>query len=275
MLWVAGILLFIIIAFIIWFSIPYSPLKSDFSKRRDNMLSAQQSSGQVFTMEDISALPSPLQNYFIKCGYIGKPKMQNIKMIHNDVDFILDSKKLKIKCSQFNVGEKPERIALINAKLLGIPFEGLDSYQNGVGSMKGMFAKSIVVFNQTGKEMNQSSLVNCLAESLLVPSITLKDFMKWEAIDKNHVKGTITYYGLSASGIFTFDSNGFFTNFITDDRVYVDTNGNAKKIKWSAICGDYREVSGVMQPKILKGIWHMPECDLVYFNGHDTLIEYN
>jgi hypothetical protein len=275
MLWAVGILAFISVALVVWFSIPYSPTKSEFSQRSDNMFSGQQASKQVFTMEDISALPAPLQKYFIQCGYIGKPEMLNIKINHNDVDFILNSKELKITCIQFNSGEKPERIALIDTRLYGIPFEGLDSYQNGAGSMKGMIAKSIVLFNQTGKDMNQSSLVNCLAESLMVPSIALKDIMKWEAIDENRVKGIITYYGLSVNGIFTFDNNGFLTNFTTDDRIYVDTNGNAKHIKWSAICGDYREVGGIMQPKTLKAIWHLPEGDLVYFDGHDTVIEYN
>jgi hypothetical protein len=120
--------------------------------------------------------------------------MLSIKINHNDVNFILNSKTLKIKCIQFNSGVKPERIALIDTNLYGIPFEGLDSYQDGVGSMKGMIAKSIVFFYQTGKDMNQSSLVNCLAEGLMVT---------------------------------------------------------------------------------LKAIWHLPEGDLVYFDGHNTVIEYN
>lgn len=115
--------------------------------------------------------------------------MFNLKINHNDVDFILNSKALKISCIQYNSGEKPERIALIDTSLHGIPFEGLDAYQNGVGSMKGMIAKSVVLFNQTGEAMNQSSLVNCLAESLMVPSIALQDFIKWETVDENQVKG--------------------------------------------------------------------------------------
>lgn len=275
MYWVIRILLFIVLGIVIWFAIPFSPMKSEFSQRKDNQISKQQPSGQVFTMEDIAGLPTPLQKYFTNCGYIGKPKMFNIKISHNDVDFILNSKSLKIKCIQYNSGEKPERIALIDTSLYGIPFEGLDAYQNGIGSMKGMIAKSIVLFNQTGEAMDQSSLVNCLAESLMVPSIALQDFMKWESVDENRVKGTISYYGLSVSGIFTFDDNGYLTDFTTDDRIYVDTNGNSRQVQWSAICGDYREVNGTMQPKSLKAIWHLPEGDLIYFDGHDTVIEYN
>ncbi|MDD2190899.1 MAG: hypothetical protein PHV71_08455 [Eubacteriales bacterium] len=273
--WAIGILVFIVLGIVVWFSIPFSPMKSEFSQLKDNQISERQPSGQVFTIEDIAELPAPLQKYFESCGYINKPKMFNIKINHNDVDFILNDKALKITCVQFNSGEMPDRIALIDTSLYGVPFEGLDVYQNGSGSMKGMLAKSIVLFNQTGDEMNQSSLVNCLAESLLVPSIALQDFIVWEEVDESSVKGTISYYGVSVSGTFTFDENGYLTTFTTDDRIYVDTNGNAQQVQWSAICGDYREVNGIMQPKTLKAIWHLSEGDLVYFDGHETVIEYN
>lgn len=275
MSWAIGISAFIVIGIILWFSIPYSPMKSEFLQLKSSQNSGAHPSDQVFTMEDIAGLPAPLQKYFVNCGYIGKPKMFNIKINHNDVDFILNSRALTIKCTQYNSGEKPERIALIDTSLYGIPFEGLDAYQNGNGSMKGMIAKSIVLFNQTGEAMNQSSLVNCLAESLMVPSLALQEFFVWEAVDESHVKGTLSFYGLSVSGIFSFDENGYLTTVTTDDRLYVDTDGNEKSVKWSAVCGDYREVEGIMQPKTLKAIWHLPEGDLVYFDGHDTVIEYN
>ena len=275
MYWVVGILALVILGIVVWFLIPYSPMKSEFSQRKNNQNLGMQPSSQVFTIEDIIGLPVPLQKYFMNCGYIGKPKMFNIKINHNDVDFILNSKALKIKCLQYNSGEKPERIALIDTSLFIIPFQGLDAYQNGVGSMKGMIAKSVVLFNQTSEAMNQSSLVNCLAECLMVPNIALKNFIKWETVNENQVKGTISYYGLSVSGIFTFDSNGYLTTFTTEDRVYVDTDGNVEHVKWSAICGDYRKVNGIMQPKTLKAIWHLPKGELLYFDGHDTVVEYN
>lgn len=274
MYWVLRIFALMILGAFVWFSIPYSPMKSEFSLKK-YPFAKEQPTGQFFMMEDIAGLPVPLQNYFVNCGYIGKPKMSNMKIQHHDVDFILNSKALKIKCTQYNSGEVPDRIALIDTSLYGIPFEGLDTYQNGAGSMKGMIAKSVVLFNQTGEAMNQSSLVNCLAESLMIPSIALKDFIQWETVDENQVKGTISYYDLSVSGIFTFDIDGYLTSFTTNDRLFVDTDGTVNNIQWSAICGDYREIDGVMQPRTLKAIWHMPEGDLVYFDGHDTVIEYN
>lgn len=277
MYWVLGIVLFLILVVLIWFSIPYSPVKSEFEQLKSKQNLSLKVQNQVFTKEDIAELPKPLQRYFESCGFIGKPKMSNMKILHNDVDFILSSSmpKLKIKSMQYNSAEKPERIALIDTRLYGIPFEGIDAYQEGIGSMKGVIAKSITLFNQKGEAMNKSSLVNCLAESLLMPNIALQKFMSWEYIDENHVRGTISYYGISASGIFTFDENGLLERFTTGDRLYVDTGGNVKQFKWSAICGDYREINGIKQPKSLQAVWHLPEGDLVYFDGHDTVVQYN
>ncbi len=277
MYWIIGILIFLILGILIWFSIPYSPMKAEFAQLHSQQNSGMQIQKQVFKQEDIADLPTPLQRYFEICGFIGQPKMSNMKISHNDVDFILSSSmpKLKIKCTQFNSAEKPERVAQIDTHLYGIPFEGIDAYQAGVGSMKGVIAKGVTLFNQTGAAMNKSSLVNCLAESLFMPNLALQEFMSWESIDENHVKGTIAYYGLTASGIFTFDEKGFLETFTTDDRLYVDTDGNVKQVKWSAICGDYREVNGIKQPKSLQAVWHLEAGDLVYFDGHDTSIQYN
>jgi hypothetical protein len=277
MFWLSGFLLIIITGVVVWFLIPFSPMKVEFTRLKDKIYSGMKPINKTFTQDDIKGLPIPLQRYFIVCGFIGKQKMINIRMIHKDVDFIFSSKMpvLKIDCTQINSAEIPERVALIDTRLYGIPFQGIDAYVNGVGSMKGVIAKGITLFNQTGDAMNQSSLVNCLAESLLIPSIVLQDYIHWEAIDENSVIGTISFYGLSVSGIFHFDSKGFMDTFTTDDRRYVQPDGTVKNVKWSAVCADYREVGGFQQPKSVKAIWHMPEGDLVYFDSRETAIEYN
>lgn len=68
------------------------------------------------------------------------------------MDFVMSDKKtIKFDYKQYNLVERPERFALISSSLSGIPFEGLDSYENGKGSMKGMLAKVIPLFDQRGE----------------------------------------------------------------------------------------------------------------------------
>jgi hypothetical protein len=275
MFWILSVVVLFILSLVIWFNIPYSPIKSKFRKLTSSQITTMETQKEVFTKEDIAKLPSPVQKYFQYCGYIGTPKMSNMRASYSDVDFVKSGKNLKIKYTHYNFVDKPERLALIDTSMFGIPFEGIDAYQNGVGSMNGVFAKAITLFNEKGEAMNKSGLADCLAESFLMPNLILQDFITWEEIDETHVKATITYYGISVSGIFVFDEYGAMTSFTTDDREYNDGNGNIQKAKWSAVCGDYKDMNGIMYPTTLKGVWHLETGDFVYFDANDMVIKYN
>jgi len=138
--------------------------------------------------------------------------------------------------------------------------------------MKGTIAKTITLFDQRGKSMDKASLVTILAECLAIPTIALQDYIEWEEIDTTHVKATISYYGISASGIFTFDENGLMLAFKTKDRLATNMDGSTREAEWSAIISDYQIVNGLRQPKILQSIWHYPEGDNIYFNENKSSV---
>lgn len=275
MLWVLGVIIVMVLGILIWFNISYSPIKSEFTKLISYQLTKVKMQNETFTAEDILKLPSPVQKYFHYCGYIGTIKMSNMKVYFKDVDFMQATKKLKIEYTLYNFVVEPIRIALIDTSMLGIPFEGIDSYQNGVGCMKGKIAKLITLFNEKGEAMNKACLVTYLSECLLMPNLALQDFINWQNIDETHVKATITYYGITVSGIFKFDDNGGMISFITEDREYNDGNGNIQKVKWSAVCTDYKDMNGIKYPTALKAVWHLKTGDLVYFDGRDIEIKYD
>lgn len=265
------ILLTIIVSLVIFFKISYSKTRTEFNEIVEQKISLIQQTSDVFTEEDIKELPVPVQKYFKQCGYIGKVKMHYIKAEFQNVDFKMSPEKtIKIDYTQYNFVNKPERFAFINSSLYGIPFEGLDSYNNGVGSMKGCIAKVITLFDQRGSEMDKASLVTFLAESLMVPSVALQDYIVWEEIDETHAKATINYYGISASGIFSFDENGMWKSFITNDRVAAAMDGTKREAEWSAIIDEYQEKDGILQPKVVQSIWHYPEGDDIYFNKNKS-----
>lgn len=275
MLSILGVIIVTVLGILIWFNITYSPIKSEFRKLVSHQLTKAKIQDENFTIEDISKLPSQVQKYLHYCGYIGKSKMSNMKLYFKDVDFVQASKKLKIKYTLYSFVGEPIRIALIDTSMFGIPFEGIDSYQNGVGCMKGEIAKLITLFDENGEAMNKACLATYLSECFLMPHIALQEFIDWQSIDETHVKATITYYGISVSGIFEFDDKGRMISFTTEDREYNDGNGNIQKVKWSAICEDYKDMNGIKYPTALKAIWHLNTGDLVYFDGRDIEIKYD
>jgi len=277
MLIALGVVLTIVAALIVFFNLPYSPMKSDFVKDLQSLSGAQEAVGQdVFTEEDISSLPAPVARYFRHCGFIGKPKMSYMRAVFNNVNFLQgkNGPVLKIDYTQYNFTKKPDRIALIESSMFGIPFDGYDSYIDGTGGMKGVVAKLVTIFDQKGSEMDKAALVTYLAECFLIPNVALQDFIIWEEIDDTHAKATITYYGISASGEFAFNELGEMVSFTTEDRAMYNTDGSIEYIKWSAICGDYTDQNGYLLPTTLQGVWHYDDGDKMYFDGRNARIEY-
>lgn len=276
---VLGMLLVIIGALVIWFNIPYSPVKKQFQNDITALFAENQLSvdNRLFTEKDFSHLPTAIQRYIENCGYIGTQKMSYLKMEYHNVNFSQgkDRPALTIDYTQYNFINEPCRMALIDSSMFCIPFEGYDYYQNGTGGMKGVIAKAITLFDQTGADMDKACLATFLAESLFAPTILLQDYIIFEEISDFEVKATISYKRQTASGIFTFNEQYEMISFTTNDRAVAGTDGSMEYVPWSAICNDYQLSSnGIKYPTKFQAVWNYPEGDFVYFDGVISEVSY-
>lgn len=271
-----GVVVGIVLLAIVFFALPYSKTRREFSKATGVLIGDAGKGDGLFTLEDIALLPLPVQRYFIHCRYIGKPKMAHMKATFRDVDFSLGRGKptIKIEYVQHNGVAMPQRLAYIDSSLYGIPFEGLDSFLKGVGSMKGVLAKLFNLFDERGEDMDRACLATFLAEALIVPSAALMPYMQWESIDDTHAKATIGAYGLTCSGIFTFSETGEMLSFSTDDRMATGMDGKKEKVRWTAILDDYQLQGDLLLPSTLQAVWNYPEGDYLYFDGKAVAIEH-
>ena len=275
---VVAAILVVILAMQIWFRIPFSPLKNDFEKAVERLAGESSKAEGVFTEEDFAGMPVALQKYVESCGYIGKPKINCLVMEYHDVAFKqgVDGPDLKIDYVQYDFVNEPARIAFIDSQLFGIPFQGYDYYMNGTGGMKGVIAKGITIFDTRGEEMDKACLVTYLSESLFAPSIILDDRIVWEEISAHEVRGTITYGGQTADGVFTFNDDYEYVSFTTTDRAVSNNDGTMEYIPWSAECGEYKVAdNGIKYPSRFRAVWHYPDSDLVYFDGEISSIRYD
>lgn len=276
-MWVFVLVTAIILLIVVYFRVPFSPVKSDFEKAVSTQMPDTKTSEELFTTEEIENLPLPVKRYFETCGYIGTPKMGYMKAVHKDVDFLLSADKpyTKIDYTQYTFASEPARLAFIDTSMFGIPFQGIDSYVDGKGGMKGVIAKSFTLFNETGSEMNTSCLLNALSECLIVPSIALQDYISWESIDETHATATISYYGISGSGTFTFAENGELLSFATNERWAVETSGAKTRVPWSILFSDYEKKDGIRLPTRIKTVWHYENGGSVYFDSENLTIEFH
>jgi len=255
-----------------------TPMKKMYLSEVQTELNKSIVSHEVFKEEDIATLPAPVQRYFRYCGYIGKEKVANAKLVWDDVNFKMSPDKpwVKIKYEQYNFVSEPARLAYIySTKFSIVPFEGRDKYLNGQGNMLGKLLKKVTLFDVKGAEINVSAAVTYLSESLVVPACALQPYIRWEAIDPNHAKASFEYEGVKAEGIFTFDDKGELTKFETDERYMDNGKGTSEKHKWTVEASNYIEKGGIKLPSRLKATWNLPDGDYEYFNGTLKDIVYN
>ena len=272
--WIAAVAAVVVLAggIMLWFWIPFSPVKRRFRKDVSALLEESRGTAknEIFTQEDFSHLPAAIRRYLEHCGYIGTPKMSFLKMCYHDVAFWQERNgpALRIDYLQYNFVKNPCRMALIDSRLFGIPFEGYDYYQNGRGGMKGVIAKAITLFDQKGPKMDQACLATFLAESLFAPSILLQDYISFEETGDYEVRAVIRYGGQTAGGIFTFNEACEMISFTTNDRAVTKKDGSMEYIPWSAVCGEYRlSENGIRYPSKFQAVWNGSDGDFVYFDG--------
>jgi hypothetical protein len=191
-------------------------------------------------------------------------------MEYKDVDFGMGVNKprLKIDYTHVDFVDSPDRLAFIDSKMFGIPFQGYDYYMNGKGGMKGVLAKLITLFDQTGPAMDKASLITYLAEAFFLPETLLKDFITFKQIDEHAVEAIITNKGVTATGIFHFNDDYEMTSFTTNDRGQISPDGTIEYTPWEAQCENYKEYSdGIKRPTVFRAVWKNKNGDFVYFDG--------
>lgn len=268
-MWVAiGVIGLIISIMVIYFNVPYSGLKGSFK----NYLTQSEKNTDADKIADkytFDDLPQCMQKFYKLTGLMAKAGSKHVSFDFKDADFVNTEMKktLKIDYSEHIFAEVPARFAFIDSSLFGIPFQGLDSFIEGKGGMKGVIAKNFTLFDQRGKEMDKAALVTWLSEIIFMPSELLSGQIEMKELDKNSVFVSIKYDNITAEGIYKFKDNGELLEFTTNDRAMIYTDGRVEYKKWSAIFEEYTKKGELLLPDRLKAMWHLDDSDLVYFNG--------
>lgn len=275
---VVGALMILAGMLLVWFHIPYSPLKSKFTKDVTALQArSTPTASKLFDEKDFEHLPDAIRKYLKNSGYIGTPKMKSMSIQFQDVQFKQgkNGPSLIVDYTQYNFAEGADRLALIESSLFGIPFQGDDYYAGGQGGMQGVVGKAITLFHQTGEEMDRAALVTFLSESLFMPSVILQDGMNFEEISPYEVKATFSANQQTVSGVFKFNEAYEMVSFTTNNRAFSGTDGTLNHIPWSII-GDAYEYNdlGIKLPTVVQAVWHFEDEDFIYFDGKITELNY-
>jgi len=231
--------------------------------------------GQIIQEADLEGLPPAVQKWLEHSQVIGKERITSARSTQKAV---MRMKKenpwMPLEAEQHFTVDKPGYIW--KAKVKAAPFITLaarDKYDDGQGNMLIKFMALKTVADARGKEMDQGSMVRFLAETVWIPTAALSNYITWEGIDANSAKATMSYGGVTASGVFNFNDRGEVIDFVAPR--YGDFDGQYSMETWKILLENYKEFDGVRVPAKGEVIWKLKTGDFKWYQFEVLDIEYN
>jgi len=230
---------------------------------------------EIVTKADLAGLPQCVQRWLERSQVIGKERANTVRLKQRGVMRLKEDQPwMPVEAEQYFTVDEPGFIWKARVRMNPlIYFAGKDKYDQGKGEMNIKVLSLIPVVNARGNEMDQGALLRYLAEMVWFPSAALNSYLKWEEIDANSARVTMSYQGVTDSGIYTFDDNGDIVSFFA--RRYREENGRYILTDWGGVTKGYNEFNGVRISSQTDVIWKLETGDFTWFQCEITDIEYN
>jgi hypothetical protein len=232
-----------------------------------------------FDAHELEGLPAPVQRYFRLALKDGQAMVQTAHVLHT---------------GNFNMSEtdqdawKPfnsdQRVVTNrpgfdwNAEITmfpGLPVRVHDAYIAGEGVLHAAVFGLLSVANlQGGGEIARGELMRYLAEAVWYPTALLpSQGVRWEAVDANSARASLTDAAISVSLVFGFNENGLITT------VHADARGRTvgKRVElapWEGRFWNFAQREGMTVPLDGEVSWVLPTGRKPYWRGTSTAITY-
>ena len=221
--------------------------------------------------------PRPIQNYIKQSGWINQPLMEGMNILFEDVQFKLGPGKptMKMNYKITESARSPRRIAYIDGSLFAVKFNGYDALLPQKVTMKGELLNHFPLFQHNNDDLLAGSLLSYLSETFLMPTALLNQKILFHSLSDHEVLAYIKQEDMELSGCFIFNDQAEMTCFITDDRPFMDMEGQIRSYRWKAECFDYKvNEDGVKLPNRLKASWLIDGKYFDYFDGKISCLTY-
>ncbi|WP_409271244.1 DUF6544 family protein [Neobacillus sp. SCS-31] len=224
---------------------------------------------------DIKDLPSPVQKWLINSNAIGRERINTVRLKQDgQMRTKKDGPWMPVKAEQYFTVDEPGFVWIAEVRMAPlVHLSGIDTFKSGKGSMKIKLFSLIPVVNANAAELDSGTLMRYLAEMPWFPSAALGSNITWEEVDQQSAKATISYKGISVSGIFTFNENGDIESF--KGKRYREMNGKYQLNDWGGRYKGIKEFDGWRIPFKSTVIWYEEDGEFNWFEFSISEIEYN
>lgn len=272
---VLGIVLAILIVITLVIAIAYLFFSRNANQEAEKLFNNLKIANRQIERSDLKELPPIVQKWMENSGVIGQPAIQALRM--KKAGLMRTNPKQKwmyFTDEQYFRVDQPGFIW--KAKVKAAPFMflvGKDKYEKGHGEMLIKLFSLLKVADARGPETDQGTLLRYLAESVWFPSAALNSYISWEEIDDCSARATMSYKGVTASGIFKFNQDGQPTGF--EAKRYMESKGDFSLENWCTYMKDYKVFDGITIPAQADIVWKLDSGDFHWYHVEVKEAEYN
>ena len=224
---------------------------------------------------ELDGLPAPVRRWLEASGVVGKERVHSVRLKQRGfLRTSPDGEWMPAEAHQYFSVDEPGFVWRAQVRMMRvIPIAGRDSYLGGKGRMLIAAASLLPVVDAADEKIDQGTLLRFLGEIVWFPGAALRPYVRWEEVDATSAKATISYRGVTASGVFTFDDQGRMVSMSADR--YRATGATATLDRWFIPASAWRAMNGVMMPVKGEVIWKLKEGDFSYYRWEITQVEHN
>jgi len=247
------------------------------TKELKTFISSPQLRGNTVSEEMLANKPPLVQEWLRRSKVVGNEAIQTVRLKQTgQMRTASDGNWMPFEAEQWSRTENPGFIWRANVTAApGIHLAGRDKYEDGHGHMLIKLLSLFPVADAKGKEIDQGTLIRYLGEIIWYPSAALSGHIKWEEVDPKTAKATISFGGITGSGLFRFDLNGDVSGF--EARRYYEQKNGATLEEWVVRIDpeSYKEFDGMRIPAKAKVLWKLAEGDFTWLTLEISEVQFN
>ncbi|MDD3653135.1 MAG: hypothetical protein PHO01_02935 [Desulfotomaculaceae bacterium] len=244
-------------------------------KEVSEFFSGVENKGDIIQRSDLEGLPPVVQKWLEQAQVAGKERIAAARLKQKvSMRIKEDGPWMPADAQQYYRVAEPGFIWKVRVNMAPlIYFAGRDQYEEGRGHMLIKVLSLVKVADASGKEIDQGAMLRYLAETVWFPTAALSNYIQWEEVDADSARATMTYGGITASGVFTFNQKGEVVSFVA--QRYGDFNGQYLMKTWVVNLKQHQEFNGIRIPAAGEVIWKLETGDYNWYQFEIKDVEYN
>ncbi len=242
---------------------------------RSLLAGATRADSSVVRPADLERLPQPVRRWLVRSGVIGKPRARTVRLLqHGEIRTSPDGAWMPAQAEQYFSIEPPAFLWSADVTMMrALPLVGRDSYVDGKGHMLIKALSLVDVVDATGAAIDQGTLARFLAECVWFPSAALSPHIAWIPLDGSRAKAIMSYRGVTAAAVFSFDALGRFSSLRAER--FMSGRRDAGLTPWRVSVSEWRKLGGVEVPARGSVGWQLATGTFDYYRWEIAALEYD